>query len=257
MGCFVCQSQRLTMQARPPTAGTLFRSPVHDALLGQAHQQVSVDFSACQRLQVIPTIQGDHRPRGTRRLRLAHRGDLLQGDLGRRLAYRLRRWKQGQTSTVSGHVRHRHQPLIGPGRTTPFCGQPGSGRYSHVRCGLVRAAGRGQFVPSITHNGRPSTTAESTSMVAKSVRNAFTSIDPSASASPVLGQLRPNAVVKLTLTNVLRCGAVNAASTSSNKLSWRRPRSSYSARRKWWSVSAHRFRTPRASDTLLTLTGKT
>src|SRR5207245_8655162 len=53
----------------------------------------------------------------------------------------------------------------------PLWGQPGSGRYSQVRSALARAAGRGQLVPSITHSGRPSTTAESANVRVNSVRS--------------------------------------------------------------------------------------
>ena len=81
------------------------------------------------------------------------------------------------------------------------------------------AAGRGQLVPSMTHTRRPSPTEESVNVRANSARNATTSIDPSASASQVLGQRRRKTAVRLSRTNVLLCDAVNAASISSNKLS--------------------------------------
>src|SRR5947209_1882024 len=87
---------------------------------------------------------------------------------------------------------------------TPLWGQPGSGRYSQVRSALARAAGRGQLVPSITHSGRPSTTAESTSVLVNRVRSRVTSTEPSASASHVLDHSRRNAAVKLSRTSVLR-----------------------------------------------------
>src|SRR5438270_11188887 len=64
----------------------------------------------------------------------------------------------------------------------PLWGQPGNGRYSQVRSALARAAGRGQLVPSITHSGRPSITAESTSVRVNRARTSVTSTEPSASA---------------------------------------------------------------------------
>ena len=88
-----------------------------------------------------------------------------------------------------------------------------------MRSALARAAGRGQLVPSITHSGRPSTDAESTSVAANSLRSADTSIDPAASASQVLGHRRRNAVDKLSRTKVLRCDVVSTASTNSKRLS--------------------------------------
>jgi hypothetical protein len=61
--------------------------------------------------------------------------------------------------------------------------------------------------------------ARSDSVLAKSVRRAAWSIDPSANASHVLGHRRRNATLKLRRTNLLRCDAVNAASINSNRLS--------------------------------------
>jgi hypothetical protein len=88
----------------------------------------------------------------------------------------------------------------------PFWGQLGNGRYSHVRSALARAAGRGQLVPSITHTARPSTNAESASVLANRLRTFPTSTEPSASASHVLGHRRRNTAVKLSRTSVLRWG---------------------------------------------------
>jgi hypothetical protein len=75
------------------------------------------------------------------------------------------------------------------------------------------------LVPSTTHTGRPSTSAESANDPANNPRNRAMSIDPSLRASHVLGQRRRNTVDKLCRTNVLRCGGVSIASSSSNKLS--------------------------------------
>src|SRR6266487_2810925 len=65
MGGFVGQPKRLTMQARPTTAALLFGGAIHDTLLGQAHQQVSVHLSDCQGLQVVATIERDDWTRRT------------------------------------------------------------------------------------------------------------------------------------------------------------------------------------------------
>jgi hypothetical protein len=78
----------------------------------------------------------------------------------------------------------------------------------------------------MTHTGRPSTSAASASEQANNLRKDGVSIDPSLNASHVLGQRRRNRVDKLSRTRVLRCGVDSIASSSSNKLSWRKPRSS-------------------------------
>jgi hypothetical protein len=107
-----------------------------------------------------------------------------------------RRTSSGNTqlSAASGTATNHWYDQAG---TTPFCGQPGKGRYSQVRSALARAAGRGQLVPSMTHTGRPSTRAESANDSANNLRNRAVSIEPSLKASHVLGQRRRNTVDKL------------------------------------------------------------
>jgi hypothetical protein len=98
----------------------------------------------------------------------------------------------------------------GGGLCRPKARRAGSGSVTHGvawharhtprRCANRAAA---DFGNSRTHN----------------VRSAVTSMEPSASASHVLGHCRRNAAVKLSRTRLLRWGAVSAASTSSKRLS--------------------------------------
>ena len=90
-----------------------------------------------------------------------------------------------QLPAVSGTAANHWYDQAG---TTPFCGQPGNGRYSQVRSALARAAGRGQLVPSMTYTGRPSITAQSANDSANNPRSRPVSIEPSLRASHVLGQ---------------------------------------------------------------------
>jgi hypothetical protein len=171
----------------------------------------------CQSLEVIAAVKCHHR-QVRRRLAWRNSGNLLEGDRRRRLRRRsdashpaaTPSRRRLRTATNHRYDQARHNAVLGP---------RGNGRYSHVRSALARAAGRGQLVPSITHTALPPTTAESASVVANRLRSFPTSTEPSASASHVLGHSRRNAAVKLSRTNVLRCGAVRAASSSSNRLS--------------------------------------
>jgi hypothetical protein len=187
----VRQPKWRTMQAWSTTTELSFGGAIHDALLGQAHQHVSVDFSDCQGLQVVASVERDHGPRLTGWLRFPHRDDLIQGHVRRRLGRRSTPLYIQRQHPAASRIRHSNQPLwYAQAGTTPFWAQPGSGRYSQVRWVLARAAARGQLVPSITHSGRPSTTAESVRVRTNNSRSAATSTDPSASASHVLTQRR-------------------------------------------------------------------
>src|SRR2546425_5231960 len=88
IGGFVHQPKRLAMQARPPTAGMLFGSAIHHALLGEADQQVGVHFGVRQGLKIVATVERYDWTRCTRALGFAHSGDLLKRHLGRRLRRR-------------------------------------------------------------------------------------------------------------------------------------------------------------------------
>ena len=159
MGRVIGQPKRLTVQARPSTTSVLLRRAIHDAVFGQAHQQVGVD--AC----CAPGFPGRSRCRASPPavapsvgLGATDRRDLVQSDLGGRLRRRSappHLERQHPTASHSGTATNHWYDQAG---TTPFCGQPGNGRYSQVRSALARAAGRGQLVPSMTHTGRPSTT---------------------------------------------------------------------------------------------------
>src|SRR5712692_3268971 len=100
---FVGQPKRLTMQTWPTTAGTPFGGAIHHALLSQADQQVSVHFGVSQGLKVIATIQRHHWPRCTHVLGGAHRGILLERDLGGRCRRR----------SATLHVQRQH-PTVAP-----------------------------------------------------------------------------------------------------------------------------------------------
>src|SRR5260370_10312607 len=109
------------------------------------------------------------------------------------------------------------------------------GRYSQVRSGLVEAEGRGHGVPSTAHSMRSAGPGGGGSDLRNRLRSAATSSDPSAKASDVLGQRRRKLGLRLWRTSVVGPAAVSTASANSNKLSWRRPRSSYSSWREWRS----------------------
>jgi hypothetical protein len=103
IGGFVCQPKRLTMQPRPSAASPLFGGAIHHALLGQAHQQVSVHIGVCQGLQVIPTVQRHNWTGSIRALGLTDRSDLLERHFGRRLRRR----------TATLHVERQHPATSG------------------------------------------------------------------------------------------------------------------------------------------------
>src|ERR1041385_503428 len=85
MRALISETKRRTVQTRSSAASALDRRPVHDTALDQTHQQVGVDPGACERLEVIATLQRHDSTRAARRLGCAHRGDLLERDVRRRL----------------------------------------------------------------------------------------------------------------------------------------------------------------------------
>jgi hypothetical protein len=116
MCALVGQSKRLTMQARPSPTWVLFWRAIHDAAFDQAHQEIGVDGGVCQSLEVVPTIERYHWAGCVCGSSLAHPGDLLEGDRRRRLRRRSTTVHIQRQHPAASRLRHRHQPLIRPGR---------------------------------------------------------------------------------------------------------------------------------------------